>query len=273
MGDPEGFLKVPRVEEDERPIDERVQRLARDHRSAPPEDQVRAQASRCMDCGIPFCHQGCPLGNLIPEWNDLVHRGKHDEAAQRLAATNNFPEVTGRVCPAPCEASCVLNLRGEPVTIKTIERTIADHVFERAPRAAARERADGQARGGRGLGSRRPRGRAAAGARGARRRRSSSATIASGGLLRYGIPDFKMEKEIIDARVEQMTAEGVRFRVGRCGGCRRARRAAPARFRRRASGDGRARAARSADAGARASRRALRDGVPRAAEPPRRGRA
>src|SRR5580658_10266694 len=117
MGDPKGFLRIPRVEEDERVV-------------PGPEAEVRAQASRCMDCGIPFCHQGCPLGNLIPEWNDLVYAGRIDEAARRLAATNNFPEVTGRVCPAPCEASCVLNMRGEPVTIKSIERTIADHVFE-----------------------------------------------------------------------------------------------------------------------------------------------
>src|SRR5579885_1704185 len=128
MGDPKGFLKVSRVEEDERPVDERVPDWRQLVIAAEPA-QVRAQASRCMDCGIPFCHQGCPLGNLIPEWNDLVYKGRLDEAARRLHSTNNFPEVTGRVCPAPCEASCVLNIRDEPVTIKTIERTIADHVF------------------------------------------------------------------------------------------------------------------------------------------------
>src|SRR6516162_8648213 len=131
MGDPRGFLKIGREEEDERPVEERV----RDWQElviAATEGQVRAQASRCMDCGIPFCHQGCPLGNLIPEWNDLVHKGKLDVAAARLLSTNNFPEVTGRVCPAPCEASCVLNIRDEPVTIKTIERTIADYGFGHA---------------------------------------------------------------------------------------------------------------------------------------------
>ena len=111
MGDPKGFLKVERVEEDERPVEERVHDW-REIVEPPAPEQVSEQASRCMDCGIPFCHQGCPLGNLIPEWNDLVHKGKLGEAAQRLAATNNFPEVTGRVCPAPCEASCVLNIRG-----------------------------------------------------------------------------------------------------------------------------------------------------------------
>src|SRR6516162_1882681 len=127
MGDPKGFMRVPRVEEDERPVDERVRDW---HELVVPGDpaQIRKQASRCMDCGIPFCHQGCPLGNLIPEWNDLVYKGDLAGAARRLMATNNFPEVTGRVCPAPCESSCVLAMRDEPVTIKTIERTIADHV-------------------------------------------------------------------------------------------------------------------------------------------------
>src|SRR5277367_1537790 len=128
MGDPKGFLKVEREKEHDRPIEERKQDW-RETTEHAPADKVKAQASRCMDCGIPFCHQGCPLGNLIPEWNDLVHKGKLGEATKRLAATNNFPEVTGRVCPAPCEASCVLNIRDEPVSIKTIERTIADHTF------------------------------------------------------------------------------------------------------------------------------------------------
>ncbi|HSY20975.1 MAG TPA: FAD-dependent oxidoreductase, partial [Polyangiaceae bacterium] len=128
MGDPRGFLKTTRVEEDERPVEERVRdwREITVHASA---DDVKAQAARCMDCGIPFCHQGCPLGNLIPEWNDLVYRGKLEEATRRLLATNNFPEVTGRVCPAPCEASCTLNIRDEPVTIKTVERSISDAIF------------------------------------------------------------------------------------------------------------------------------------------------
>jgi glutamate synthase (NADPH/NADH) small chain len=218
MGDPKGFIKVAREEEDERAVDDRVHdwRELVVHASA---ETVRAQASRCMDCGIPFCHQGCPLGNLIPEWNDLVHRGRMDEAVRRLLATNNFPEVTGRVCPAPCEASCVLNIREEPVTIKTIERTIADHEFA-ASRAVggglrpqpARVRTDKSVAV---VGSG-PAGMAAA----QQLARAGHAVVLFerddriGGLLRYGIPDFKMEKDIIDARIRQMEAEGVEFRTG-----------------------------------------------------------
>jgi glutamate synthase (NADPH/NADH) small chain len=215
MADPKGFLKVAREEEDERSIDERVHdwREITEHAS---DDQVRLQASRCMDCGIPFCHQGCPLGNLIPEWNDLVYRGKHTEAAKRLQSTNNFPEVTGRVCPAPCEASCVLNLRGEPVTIKTVERTIADQLFAESggaltPLVPATRSGKTVAVVGSG-----PAGLAAA----QQLARAGHDVVLFerddriGGLLRYGIPDFKMEKGIIDARMAQMQAEGVRFKPG-----------------------------------------------------------
>jgi glutamate synthase (NADPH/NADH) small chain len=218
MGDPKGFLKVLRVDEDDRAIEERVHDWREVHLPGSSE-HVRTQASRCMDCGIPFCHQGCPLGNLIPEWNDLVHRGRLDEAVRRLLATNNFPEVTGRVCPAPCEASCVLNIRGEPVTIKTIERTIADHAFAAAhaeggplhPQPASRQTGKSVAVVGSG-----PAGLAAAQQLA---RAGHTVTLFErddriGGLLRYGIPDFKMEKEIIDARVAQMGAEGVTFRTG-----------------------------------------------------------
>jgi glutamate synthase (NADPH/NADH) small chain len=214
MGDPRGFLKVPRVEEDERPVEERLHDWREIVVSATVE-QVGTQASRCMDCGIPFCHQGCPLGNLIPEWNDLVHRGNAAEATRRLLATNNFPEVTGRVCPAPCEASCVLNIQGEPVTIKTIERTIADHQFAAdgslAPRPPLSRTGKRVAVVGSG-----PAGLAAA----QQLARAGHDVVLFerddriGGLLRYGIPDFKMEKGILDARVAQMVQEGVTFRTG-----------------------------------------------------------
>src|SRR6476469_5134758 len=141
MGDPKGFLKIGRAKPVERPVAERVQHYREFTEPAKPEE-LKAQASRCMDCGIPFCHQGCPLGNLIPEWNDLVYRGRLDEAALRLEETNNFPEVTGRVCPAPCEASCVLNIDDNPVTIKVVEKSIADHALASGmltPRRAARK--------------------------------------------------------------------------------------------------------------------------------------
>jgi len=213
MGDPKGFLKLSREEEDERPVSERVHDW-RELVVPATEAQVRGQASRCMDCGIPFCHQGCPLGNIIPEWNDLVHKGRMDEAARRLHETNNFPEVTGRVCPAPCEASCVLNLRDEPVTIKAIERSIADHVMAEGPFVPQPPR-DKTGKRVAVVGSG-PAGLAAAPQR-ARARHDVvlfERDDRIGGLLRYGIPDFKMEKGMLDARVVQMRAEGVTFRVG-----------------------------------------------------------
>ncbi len=213
MADPRGFLSAPRRVDPDRPIAERVQ----DWRevSLPASDaRVQEQASRCMDCGIPFCHGGCPLGNLIPEWNDLVHAGKLDLAAARLHATNNFPEVTGRVCPAPCEASCVLSLEEQPVTIKSIEHAIADHITA-SPLAPVMARARSGKRvavvgsGPAGLACAQELARA-----------GHDVTVFErddrlGGLLRYGIPDFKMEKGILDRRVDQMMAEGVAFVLGK----------------------------------------------------------
>lgn len=211
MADPRGFLKVKRAKSVERAVGERVL----DYREIvvePSPDELRAQASRCMDCGIPFCHQGCPLGNVIPEFNDLVWRGRWDEAALVLEATNNFPEVTGRVCPAPCEASCVLALEEAPVTIKDIERTISLAIFDKplepvhAPyRTGCRVAVVGSG----------PAGLACAQQLA---RKGHDVVVFErddriGGLLRYGIPDFKMEKGILDRRREQMEAEGVTFRT------------------------------------------------------------
>ncbi len=212
MGDPRGFLKLNREKEKDRKVEERLA----DHRevtSYASEEEIRAQASRCMDCGIPFCHRGCPLENLIPEWNDEAYAGRFDAAAARLYATNNFPEVTGRVCPAPCEASCVLNLENAAVTIKSIERAISAHpmaatFFE--PRPAHERTGKRVAIVGSG-----PAGLAAAQQLA---RRGHDVTVFEradrvGGLLRYGIPDFKLEKEILDRRLAQLEGEGVSFFV------------------------------------------------------------
>ncbi len=209
MADPRGFLKLGRKKASERPVAERVRHF-HEFVEPPPAAALAEQASRCMDCGVPFCHQGCPLGNLVPEWNDLVWKGSLDLARARLLATNNFPEITGRVCPAPCEASCVLALEGEPVTIKDIERAIAD-TEDFAPVKAARRTGRRVAVVGSGP----------AGLAGAQElaRRGHDVVVyerdaAAGGLLRYGIPDFKLEKGVIDRRVAQLEAEGVRFSCG-----------------------------------------------------------
>jgi glutamate synthase (NADPH/NADH) small chain len=216
MADPRGFLKVERAKAIDRPAAERVGD-SRETVVEPSGDELRAQASRCMDCGIPFCHQGCPLGNVIPEFNDLVWRGRIDEAARVLASTNNFPEVTGRVCPAPCEASCVLAIDDMPVTIKDVERTISRVAFDtpdhpmlapvRAPLRTGKHIAV--------VGSG-PAGLAAAQqlARAGHDVSVYERDDRIGGLLRYGIPDFKMEKDVLDRRIVQMEAEGVRFFPG-----------------------------------------------------------
>ena len=213
MPDPNGFLRYERQLPKRRPVPVRI----RDWREVyPPADDalVRDQATRCMDCGIPFCHDGCPLGNRIPDWNDLVRTGAWESAAESLHATNNFPEFTGRLCPAPCEAACVLGIGDDPVTIKQVEVEIANHAFDLgyvvpqpAPVSSGRKVAV--------VGS----GPAGLAAAQQLARAGHAVTVferddAIGGLLRYGIPDFKLEKERIDARLAQMLAEGVEFRTG-----------------------------------------------------------
>ncbi len=213
MGNIRGFLDVERAEHGKRPVAERIADW-REFELLPPEAALRDQASRCMECGIPFCHSGCPLGNVIPEFNDHIYRDHPEWALAVLHATNNFPEFTGRVCPAPCEAACTLNLDGHPVTIKDIERSIIDRawadgrVAPRIPKVRTGKRVAVIGSG--------PAGLAAAQELA---RKGHSVTVFEqadriGGLLRYGIPDFKLEKHLIDRRVAQMEAEGVVFRTG-----------------------------------------------------------
>ena len=214
MADPRGFLKVTERETAKRrPVEVRI----RDWKEVYAEREagvIKQQASRCMDCGVPFCHHGCPLGNLIPEWNDLTWRGDLDGAIARLHKTNNFPEFTGRLCPAPCESSCVLGINQPAVTIKEIEVSIVDDAFAAdLIEAHAPERLTGKTVAVVGSG---PAGLAAA-----QQLTRAGHTVAVferddkiGGLLRYGIPDFKLEKNTIDRRIAQMEAEGTRFRAG-----------------------------------------------------------
>ena len=213
MADPKGFIKVTERETaTRRPVPVRIKDWKEVYAERNGETIVR-QASRCMDCGIPFCHHGCPLGNLIPEWNDLTHRGRNREAIDRLHATNNFPEFTGRLCPAPCESSCVLGINQPAVTIKEIEVSIIDDAFANDfVEPSIPERLTGKTIAVVGSG---PAGLAAA-----QQLTRAGHTVAVyerddriGGLLRYGIPDFKMEKHHIDRRIAQMEAEGTRFRT------------------------------------------------------------
>ncbi len=211
MGKPTGFMETPRETPTRRPIPERVVDYLEVYNPFP-DDKLRAQGGRCMDCGIPFCHQGCPLGNLIPDWNDLVFRDQWRAAIERLHATNNFPEFTGTLCPAPCEASCVLGINDDPVTIKQIELSIVDRAWAEGwivPEPAKKKTGKSVAVVGSG-----PAGLAAAQQLA---RAGHDVTVFEradriGGLLRYGIPDFKMEKWRIDRRIEQMEAEGVVFK-------------------------------------------------------------
>ena len=214
MADPRGFIKVTERETaPRRPVPVRIKDWKEVYAERNSET-VKRQASRCMDCGIPFCHQGCPLGNLIPEWNDLTHRGRGREAIDRLHATNNFPEFTGRICPAPCEDACVLGINQPAVTIKEIEVSIIDDAFDHGlvlPQVPDRLTGKTVAVVGSG-----PAGLAAA-----QQLTRAGHTVAVyerddriGGLLRYGIPDFKMEKHHIDRRIHQMESEGTRFRTG-----------------------------------------------------------
>lgn len=211
MGKITGFLEFPRELPPRRAIRERL-RDWRELEGKHPEDRLQMQAARCMDCGIPFCHKGCPLGNIIPDWNDLVYRGRWREAIERLHSTNNFPDFTGRICPAPCEEACVLNINDDPVTIKQVEKQIIDHAFKEGwvvPQVPARRTGKRVAVVGSG-----PAGLACAQqlARAGHWVTVFERADRIGGLLRYGIPDFKMEKHHIDRRIAQMEAEGVTFR-------------------------------------------------------------
>jgi len=214
VADPKGFLSQRERElPPRRPVPVRIMDWREVYDAQDPA-QLQRQAGRCMDCGIPFCHEGCPLGNLIPEWNDLVWRDDWDEAIERLHATNNFPEFTGRLCPAPCEASCVLGINQPAVTIKQVEVSIVDEAFARGTvRPQPPDRLSGHTVAVIGSG---PAGLAAA-----QQLTRAGHTVAVferadriGGLLRYGIPEFKMEKGVLDRRLEQMAAEGTRFRPG-----------------------------------------------------------
>jgi len=213
MGKDTGFLEYQRELAPRRPVTERVNDWFEIYLDFP-EANLRTQGARCMDCGVPFCQTGCPVNNLIPDWNDLVYHGRWKEAVRQLHATNNFPEFTGRICPAPCEASCVLGINQPPVTIKQIEKNIVERGFAEGwihpepPKVRTGKKVAVVGSGPAGLAAAQQLCRA-----------GHSVTVYEkadriGGLLRYGIPEFKMEKQVIDRRLEQMSAEGVKFVTG-----------------------------------------------------------
>ena len=213
MGKITGFMEIERRDRPYVPVPERV-RFYKEFVRALPDAEMSAQGARCMDCGIPFCQTGCPVNNIIPDWNDLVYRGHWRDALDVLHSTNNFPEFTGRVCPAPCEAACTLNINDDPVTIKSIEQAIVDKGWSEGwiePLVPATKTGKKVAVVGSG-----PAGMACAQqlARAGHEVTLFEKNDRIGGLLRYGIPDFKMEKHLIDRRIEQMKAEGVAFRTG-----------------------------------------------------------
>ena len=213
MGKITGFIEIERKDRVYQPVEARVKNW-REFVVPLPKDELNAQASRCMDCGIPYCHNGCPVNNQIPDWNDLVYRDDWRRAAANLHSTNNFPEFTGRICPAPCEASCTLNIDDNPVTIKSIECAIIDRAFEEGwvvPEPP--EKTTGKKVAVIGAG---PAGLAAAQqlTRAGHQVTVFEKNLQPGGLLRYGIPDFKLEKTVVERRVKQMQAEGTVFKTG-----------------------------------------------------------
>ena len=271
MGKVTGFKEYTREVPTRRPVEERVNDYFEVYQPFP-EEKVRTQAARCMDCGIPFCHTGCPVTNIIPDWNDLVYRDHWKEAIRVLHSTNNFPEFTGRICPAPCEAACVLGINEPPVTIKVIEKTIVEHAWKEGwikpepPDTRTGKRVAVVGSGPAGLAAAQQLNRA-----------GHSVTVFEkadriGGLLRYGIPDFKMEKHVLDRRLDQMTAEGVLFQTSAHVGQNVPAEDLRKEFDAVLLTGGAESPARPARAGARAEGHSLRHGVSAAAEQAHRGR-